>query len=255
MPVEQVAQPCEVCGVETTRRCSSCLEAGISLFFCGKDHQKLVWPGHKTVCGPGRAHPFVIVALSDSELAWAKGHLDVRLASGEMTLREEAEIMGGNREPAEALLDGLVSGAYRLKTPHNKFLLLTWIRNYLARRPDHERITTSSSGHTTSFCQYLAAEYCAVIIARVNRAISDRGSVMLDLDDAEWYSLVQHRALLISRLEQLSRVGSQALQYAEWVRQMKQRLFEWIRAGAGCADAKMRRKLANFRGPGEAQSS
>ncbi|GAA5914374.1 hypothetical protein JCM8208_002828, partial [Rhodotorula glutinis] len=53
MPVEQVPQPCEVCGVETTQRCSSCLEAGIDLFFCGKDHQKLVWPAHKTVCGPG----------------------------------------------------------------------------------------------------------------------------------------------------------------------------------------------------------
>lgn len=201
----------------------------------------------------------------------------MRPASGERTLREEAEIIGGGREPAEvrthfalstspseltspspsaqALLDGLVSGAYRLKTPHNKFLLLTWIRNYLARRPDHERISTSSSGHTTSFSQYLAAEYCAVIIARVNRAISDRGSVMLDLDDAEWYSLVQHRALLISRLEQLSRVGGQAIQYAERARQMKQRLFEWIRAGAGCGSADMRRKLANFRGPGEARFS
>lgn len=44
MPVEPVAQPCEVCGVETTQRCSSCVKAGVDLFFCSKDHQKLVRP-------------------------------------------------------------------------------------------------------------------------------------------------------------------------------------------------------------------
>ena len=44
MSTASVAQPCEVCGVETTQRCSSCVQAGVDLFFCSKAHQKLVRP-------------------------------------------------------------------------------------------------------------------------------------------------------------------------------------------------------------------
>ena len=34
--------PCEVCGVETNKRCSACVQVGIELFFCSSEHQKLV---------------------------------------------------------------------------------------------------------------------------------------------------------------------------------------------------------------------
>jgi len=138
-------------------------------------------------------------------------------------------------------------------------MLLTGLRIYLASRPEHQRIattdvTTGSDGPKTSFDKYLAAEYCATIIHPVSLLIAESGRVELDLDHAEWYSLIQHKAFLISGLEQLSPVGDQALQHAEWASQTKRRLFEWIRAGAGCADARMRGRLAEFRGPGEAQS-
>lgn len=60
-----------------------------------------VWPAHKTFCGPGKAHPIVIIALSMDELAWIQGHLDVLITSTGSTLRETLEVMGRTDEPAE----------------------------------------------------------------------------------------------------------------------------------------------------------
>ena len=37
MPLDQLTQPCEVCGVDTTSRCSSCQLAGIDFFFRSKE--------------------------------------------------------------------------------------------------------------------------------------------------------------------------------------------------------------------------
>ncbi|GAA5992884.1 hypothetical protein JCM10908_001390 [Rhodotorula pacifica] len=52
------AGECLVCGASTSTRCSSCAaKSGIDLYFCSKEHQKLIWPFHRLVCGE-RAHPF-----------------------------------------------------------------------------------------------------------------------------------------------------------------------------------------------------
>ncbi|BGP39523.1 hypothetical protein JCM10450v2_003489 [Rhodotorula kratochvilovae] len=42
---------CDVCGALADFGCSQCAAAGIDLFFCSKEHQKLVWFAHKLVCG------------------------------------------------------------------------------------------------------------------------------------------------------------------------------------------------------------
>ncbi|GAA5938590.1 hypothetical protein JCM3775_002166 [Rhodotorula graminis] len=58
---------CLVCGIRTENRCSSCAKAGIDLFFCSPDHQKLMWKWHRRVCGPGKANPFIWPLLSQLE--------------------------------------------------------------------------------------------------------------------------------------------------------------------------------------------
>ncbi|GAA5855894.1 hypothetical protein JCM9279_001162 [Rhodotorula babjevae] len=68
-------ETCLVCGVKTKNRCSKCAEAGISLYFCSSDHQKLVWKVHKRVCGPGKANPFVYPLLSKNEAKDILEHL------------------------------------------------------------------------------------------------------------------------------------------------------------------------------------
>ncbi|GAA5906482.1 hypothetical protein JCM8208_004673 [Rhodotorula glutinis] len=60
-------QTCLVCAIKTENRCSNCAKAGIDLFFCSPDHQKLVWKAHRRVCGPGKANPFTWPLLSQHE--------------------------------------------------------------------------------------------------------------------------------------------------------------------------------------------
>ncbi|GAA6007741.1 hypothetical protein JCM10207_004858 [Rhodosporidiobolus poonsookiae] len=59
---------CCVCGETTTTTCGACLHAGTNLFFCSRDHQKLVWKTHKAVCG-ARSNPFTLPPLSKDEMA------------------------------------------------------------------------------------------------------------------------------------------------------------------------------------------
>ncbi|GAA6039900.1 hypothetical protein JCM8097_006790 [Rhodosporidiobolus ruineniae] len=73
---------CCVCGKETTTRCQACGKAGISLFFCSSEHQKLVWFAHKQVCGPGKANPFVWPDLSQTEANEACKYLHTWSRSG-----------------------------------------------------------------------------------------------------------------------------------------------------------------------------
>ncbi|BGP39648.1 hypothetical protein JCM10449v2_003599 [Rhodotorula kratochvilovae] len=58
---------CLICGVETKNRCSICAKAGIDLYFCSPEHQKLVWKAHKEVCGPPFASPFTPPNLTQVE--------------------------------------------------------------------------------------------------------------------------------------------------------------------------------------------
>ncbi|GAA6041150.1 hypothetical protein JCM8097_004140 [Rhodosporidiobolus ruineniae] len=60
---------CWVCGKDNSERCSACGEAGINIFFCSRECQKLVWPIHRLFRGPGKAYPFRLPPLSASEVA------------------------------------------------------------------------------------------------------------------------------------------------------------------------------------------
>ncbi|GAA5945765.1 hypothetical protein JCM3775_005844 [Rhodotorula graminis] len=68
-------ETCLVCGTKTKNRCAKCAAAGISLFFCSADHQKLVWKVHKRVCGPTKANPFVYPLLSKDESGQILEHM------------------------------------------------------------------------------------------------------------------------------------------------------------------------------------
>ncbi|GAA5887828.1 hypothetical protein JCM6882_000767 [Rhodosporidiobolus microsporus] len=70
------AEPCWICGASTPTRCQACGTAGIDIFFCSKEHQRLVWPVHKLVCGPGKAMPFAWPLLSKEEVGDLLRHCD-----------------------------------------------------------------------------------------------------------------------------------------------------------------------------------
>ncbi|GAA5866803.1 hypothetical protein JCM3774_001806 [Rhodotorula dairenensis] len=64
----EAAAACLVCGKASTLRCSACAaKFNIDLYFCSTEHQKLIWPFHRVVCGE-RAHPFRLPPLSEEEV-------------------------------------------------------------------------------------------------------------------------------------------------------------------------------------------
>ncbi|GAA5966361.1 hypothetical protein JCM3765_005075 [Sporobolomyces pararoseus] len=57
---------CVVCGKKTSMVCPPCHKAGLKwMCFCSKEHQKLIWSGHRKVCGK---NPFEFPALSNEEV-------------------------------------------------------------------------------------------------------------------------------------------------------------------------------------------
>ncbi|ORY91775.1 hypothetical protein BCR35DRAFT_312038 [Leucosporidium creatinivorum] len=60
---------CVVCGAATTKTCSACKK----LFFCSAEHQKLLWPIHKHLCGKDQYSP---PPLTEGEVEWACAHPD-----------------------------------------------------------------------------------------------------------------------------------------------------------------------------------
>ncbi|GAA5975768.1 hypothetical protein JCM5350_000725 [Sporobolomyces pararoseus] len=58
---------CVVCGKESSTRCGQCSAHGTKyMFFCGPEHQRLVWFLHRKVCGP-RSNPFTVPPLTEAE--------------------------------------------------------------------------------------------------------------------------------------------------------------------------------------------
>ncbi|PRQ72412.1 hypothetical protein AAT19DRAFT_16336 [Rhodotorula toruloides] len=76
-PLRMVVGDCLVCGNRTSKRCKSCSEqAGINLFFCSPEHQKLVWLGHRSFCGL-KAFPVIFPLLSKDEACDIIPRLDI----------------------------------------------------------------------------------------------------------------------------------------------------------------------------------
>ncbi|GAA6023934.1 hypothetical protein JCM11491_000293 [Sporobolomyces phaffii] len=66
----QTPGECVVCGQSTFKRCGACSSVGLDwMCFCSTAHQKLVWKGHKRICG--KAGTFSWPELDDEELVFA----------------------------------------------------------------------------------------------------------------------------------------------------------------------------------------
>ncbi|GAA5906478.1 hypothetical protein JCM8208_004672 [Rhodotorula glutinis] len=252
MPVEQVAQPCEVCGVETVQRCSSCVKAGIDLFFCGKEHQKLVWSAHKTVCGPGKAHPFAVMPLTYDEQWWLLRNLDKVVPGHETTLREQFGRVSRSDEAAEVIVKDLYGDAYERNELANKALLVNWLRAFASypHKGDEAALRLLLALGDGQFDAFSAAQSCARRFASVSAALAQQGNTDTTSSDSAWLSTLQHKSLLVNRLQQLTfnNDGYQAPMIALH-RQADARFLAWIRAGAGSDDPKVARALAEFEVP------
>ncbi|GAA6019572.1 hypothetical protein JCM11491_001341 [Sporobolomyces phaffii] len=93
------AAECVVCGTTCWTRCSQCTASGLDwMYFCSREHQKLVWCVHRRVCGQ-HAKLFVWPKLSPAEVAQASqaGRLRVRKNDGGITsVADEYHADSGN---------------------------------------------------------------------------------------------------------------------------------------------------------------
>ncbi|GAA5944639.1 hypothetical protein JCM3775_005861 [Rhodotorula graminis] len=251
MPSDPVPQPCEVCGVETVHRCSACVEAGISLFFCGKDHQKLVWPAHKTVCGPGKAHPFAVMPLTDDEATWIEHHLDDTDLEPGVTIRKQIARTSNSRQPAEMIVQDIVGGAYEQSELPDKLMLVHWLRGSLGDRDVLGRHVASARRleecGARGYDALTGAQQCAIVFIGVAAVLGRAGLRHLAMRDATWISLLQHKALLTNRLVQLLAIGcDKDAELRELVAAARIRLFEWAATGAGSGDPRIERALTEY---------
>ncbi|GAA5887978.1 hypothetical protein JCM6882_000823 [Rhodosporidiobolus microsporus] len=194
---EKPKEPCWICGELTTTRCGACEKAGIDIFFCSREHQKLVWPVHKLVCGPGKANPFLWPALSKEELTRMLKNLDEPYVIRgdtvyQTTLRQWLGVLGDEKSLSE-----LASLSSDLTQPDRQEQLVK------VRAAEHFRWTGSRGLLTES------------VEAFVPRHAVDYGSALLytflDPDTLpyqplySWWSPTHHRILFSSFLTLLSR--------------------------------------------------
>ncbi|GAA5849645.1 hypothetical protein JCM8547_000519 [Rhodosporidiobolus lusitaniae] len=81
-------QACWGCGKKTESKCLPCSERGFDIFFCSKEHQKLVWKQHKRICGE-RSNPFRFPPFDATEL-------DLLRQAKSMNLSDEDLAKSGN---------------------------------------------------------------------------------------------------------------------------------------------------------------
>ncbi|GAA5992887.1 hypothetical protein JCM10908_001391 [Rhodotorula pacifica] len=118
-PTQRVIAECTVCGAESQTRCSSCYsESGLSLYFCSKEHQKLIWPYHRLVCGK-RAHPFHLPPFDPEEAMLLVYRLEHDTDEGgderqrQVVLRAfAARDIKATRGPMPAVIDGEIIADY-----------------------------------------------------------------------------------------------------------------------------------------------
>ncbi|KAJ8294860.1 hypothetical protein OF846_001935 [Rhodotorula toruloides] len=67
---------CVVCGQATTNRCSKCAKVEHHLAFCSPEHQRLVWPTHRRLCGRDLDSGIHSPWLSRKEAEEAVAHFD-----------------------------------------------------------------------------------------------------------------------------------------------------------------------------------
>ncbi|GAA5821575.1 hypothetical protein JCM11251_000915 [Rhodosporidiobolus azoricus] len=101
---------CCVCGARTEKRCGACSAAGFDLFFCSREHQKLVYFAHKQVCGRN-AKPFCFPPLTPAEAAEAIEirHLDIDCDEPSLSGQIE-EIIGCAPEGVPVCIRSLTMG-------------------------------------------------------------------------------------------------------------------------------------------------
>ncbi|GAA5880632.1 hypothetical protein JCM3774_000559 [Rhodotorula dairenensis] len=245
---------CLVCGKAATLRCSRCSqEGGISLFFCSKEHQMLVWPAHKLVCGKN-AHPFRVPVFTQEEadtiLSWSQA-APTNVWQQEIKRRFDKARQSAGGAGAQASPTTLSSQA---AMPFDADLILSprhrRVQEYLERlvghggpmNPPHD-----SLDHQVLFMRKCDFDYHMPPMPNALLSGSALGSFIATYlamtarqdqpTDADWYSQFCHRSLCFQELYlSIERPGPNKLTTAddlqsrmELIEQCRTALLRWVK--------------------------
>ncbi|BGP19286.1 hypothetical protein JCM10213_008195 [Rhodosporidiobolus nylandii] len=212
---------CCVCGKPTSQRCSACSAVGVDLFFCGGEHQKLVWFAHKRVCGSGKAKPFHFPPLSQKEAAMAVDMLEqtveVMLMERETSIAKEMRAL--LNPPTDTSLGNLKAILVGLAKPPpqldaiaaaGRACMLCTVRRMLYEHVEHGHPKTP----TQRDASILNAEHPNLALGHFAAVLAEylfrqSGAPQLRVMsafaiDQNWYIRLMHHAVIVAALQWLS---------------------------------------------------
>ncbi|GAA5945767.1 hypothetical protein JCM3775_005845 [Rhodotorula graminis] len=249
---------CEVCGIETTRRCSSCASANLDLWFCTPQHLQLIWPAHKLACGLGKAYPFATRPLQLPELGIALTRLDedaLPFRPGQVTLRKLLTTFAQSADTAEDILVNLAGDVNDTRRFEYKPLMVSLVRSAVSQHlaceeSDAPPVTYSSMldpNDPEYFDELSTMQYTADIVFCVADWLFGYNAMSRDYAVEQWFSLLQHKLFIMSRLGHLSVHPLAPPGMGELYLGAKERLLEWVKSGMGTERPEFVRALEGFK--------
>ncbi|BGP39633.1 hypothetical protein JCM10449v2_003584 [Rhodotorula kratochvilovae] len=232
-------QPCLVCDEMTKNRCSSCVKAGIDLFFCSKEHQKLVWKAHKEVCGPPFASPFTPPDLTEAEVdalrtvIYAEGPLPARVPEsiasklagrGKYTIARELELMSELEEGDMERVILPICRAVRAVTDEKLHRQFAGFGNMLRMQLfSGNRLPLAREAVRTADVFALAGQYSTILIGAI--ALSPHCN-LANID----HDALSHRCLVLAALVKLKLDTIPPKSFdTEFITKSHQQLLEFLR--------------------------
>ncbi|GAA5887860.1 hypothetical protein JCM6882_000779 [Rhodosporidiobolus microsporus] len=169
---------CWICGTATRNACGACREAGIVISFCSRAHQKMAWPIHKLVCGPGKAHPFLWPPLSQDKAKVLDQH------------RADSFVLSASTGPVTSSINQLVK---------------EWQNDLGPNTGELDQLSTSTmeGPGTSTEHQHAVSCFRAAEFLRRASATHSLSTPSPQYDSPPWRSEVHHRCILFFFLKDL----------------------------------------------------
>ncbi|GAA5889035.1 hypothetical protein JCM6882_009723 [Rhodosporidiobolus microsporus] len=184
---------CCVCGTSTAQRCSACSTAGLDLFFCSREHQKLVYFAHKQFCGD-KAKPFRFPPLSPAEATegaavWSSSSALDEL--GEDSQKDLPAVMAVLQQPNPTAGPKAAS-------------VLCWLRRQISISQQCRLARTDPDNVHARFTAVDALPTLSSFASRLAERLNELGRAENEgfpLDEG-WYIALMHQALVFAALRE-----------------------------------------------------
>ncbi|GAA6055095.1 hypothetical protein JCM3770_001795 [Rhodotorula araucariae] len=233
MPITPPAEPCEVCGEATTLRCAACQKAGIDLFFCSTR-----------------------LGGAQDQLNIASRRLDepaIPTKVQTQTLRHQLENWG--EKPCEDVLKYLPGDAYDVSKLTHKPLLVTFVRCVVGEYISHLGLTSEwgvlfvklKRSNPNHFDADVARSSSAMITWCICDWIFYHRTMPRSYASDTWFSLLQHKLLILHHLGQLMSHPDMDTLVAQYYRTTKARFLVWVKSGMGTGNPLFVTALRQFK--------